>query len=67
MPELAAWLQSTAASGDLKITADLAGVKGTPSVRFSGRTTLENFAAADPSGAGLPWAGNGSTSSRGRR
>ncbi len=53
MPELAAWLQSAAASGDLKVTADLAGKKGTPSVKFSGRTTLENFAAADPSGSGF--------------
>ena len=52
-PELAAWLQSTSASGDLKVTADLAGEKGSPSVRFSGRTTLENFVAADPSGSGF--------------
>lgn len=53
MPELASWLKSTNGSGDLRITADLAGAKGTPTIRLAGRTTMEDFSASDPSGGGF--------------
>lgn len=52
-PELAAWLKSANGSGDLRITADLAGTTGAPGIRLAGRTTLEGVSAADPSGGGF--------------
>ncbi|PTX98837.1 hypothetical protein DB345_03710 [Spartobacteria bacterium LR76] len=53
VPDLAAWLKSTDGSGDLRITADLAGVAGSPGIHLAGRTTVENFSAADPAGGGF--------------
>lgn len=47
-PEWIEWLQSANSSGNLDLLADVAGLKGPPAIRLSGRTSLENFAASAP-------------------
>lgn len=49
-PELAAWMRSANSSGDLQVTADLAGLKGPPALKFSGRSSASSLEFADPSG-----------------
>jgi hypothetical protein len=39
LPELAAWLHSADSTGDLTVDADVAGVRGPPSLRMSGTTS----------------------------
>jgi hypothetical protein len=48
LPELAAWLRSADSTGELMVEADVAGQSGPPSLRLSGRTTVETLAIADP-------------------
>lgn len=48
LPELAAWLRSADSTGELTVDADVAGQSGPPSLRLSGRTTVETLAIADP-------------------
>ncbi|MFZ4777394.1 MAG: DUF748 domain-containing protein, partial [Terrimicrobiaceae bacterium] len=50
LPELAAWLRSADSSGRLKIDTDITGIHGPPALRFSGRSTIETLAVADPAG-----------------
>ena len=47
-PELAAWLRSANSSGDLIVDTDLPGVHGPPSIRLSGRSTIDSLSIADP-------------------
>lgn len=48
-PELAGWLRSADASGDLKVRMDPAGVEGPPSLQLSGRVNLNSFVIVEPS------------------
>jgi hypothetical protein len=48
LPDLAAWLRSADSSGDLVVDADLAGTKGPPTIRMSGRSTIDTLGLADP-------------------
>ena len=48
MPQLAPWLRSSRGSGDLTVSARLAGA--TPGVRLSGRAGVDGFELADPGG-----------------
>jgi hypothetical protein len=48
LPELAVWLRSADSDGDLRIETDLSGVHGPPSIRLSGRSTIESLSIADP-------------------
>ena len=50
LPELAAWLRSADSSGHLKIDTDITGIHGPPALLFSGRSTIETLAVADPAG-----------------
>ena len=50
LPELAAWLHSAESSGHLKIDTDITGAHGPPAIRFSGQSTVEALAVADPAG-----------------
>ena len=50
LPELAAWLRSADSSGHMKIDTDITGAHGPPAIRFSGRSTIEALAVADPAG-----------------
>jgi hypothetical protein len=50
LPDLAAWLRSADSSGHLKIDTDITGFHGPPAIRFSGRSTIEALAVADPEG-----------------
>ena len=47
-PGLAPWLRSADSSGDLKVDADIAGAHGPPTVKLSGRATVESLELADP-------------------
>ncbi len=66
-PELAAWLQSTTSSGDLKVSADLAGRKGDPGCASPGGRRWRTSRRLIPPAVVLRSAGSGSTSSPGRR
>jgi len=48
LPDLAEWLRSADSMGDLTIDADIAGVNGPPSLRMSGRSSVDALAIADP-------------------
>jgi hypothetical protein len=48
LPELAAWLKSADSTGDLVVDADIAGANGPPTIRMSGRSTVDALGLADP-------------------
>ena len=48
LPELAVWLRSADSSGELKIDTDIPGLRGLPSIRLSGRSTIESLSISDP-------------------
>jgi uncharacterized protein involved in outer membrane biogenesis len=48
LPEMAAWLRSADSSGELRIDTDIPGFRGPPSIRISGRSTIESLSISDP-------------------
>jgi len=52
-PELAGWIRSADASGDLRVEAALAGIEGAPCIRLSGKAGVAGFSAAEPDGGRL--------------
>jgi hypothetical protein len=48
LPDLAAWLRSADSEGDLVLDVDVAGARGEPRIRMSGRTAIAALAIADP-------------------
>jgi hypothetical protein len=48
LPELAVWLRSADSSGELKIDTDMPGFRGPPSIKLSGRSTIESLSISDP-------------------
>lgn len=48
VPDLAEWLRSADSAGDLSLDIDVAGLRGPPSLRFSGQATVDKLAIADP-------------------
>lgn len=47
-PELGTWLRSADASGELNVTADIAGAEGPAGIQLSGRAAIDRFAFANP-------------------
>jgi hypothetical protein len=48
LPELAVWLRSADSSGELRIDTDIPGFRGPPSIKISGRSTIESLSISDP-------------------
>jgi hypothetical protein len=48
LPELAVWLRSADSSGELRIETDIPGFCGPPSIKLSGRSTIESLSISDP-------------------
>ncbi len=50
LPELAEWLRSANSTGDLRLDADIAGRNGPPSLKMSGKATVDELDIGDPRG-----------------